>query len=488
MKVFTVPGLATWVDLETAELHNRAAITHAAILAARGVASGVVVAGSGNLMVWGTVEEAALIRALNNTRAVADAQRHVHTINVVYNGEDLAPVAAACGLTVSQLVSLHSNATYDVDVLGFQPGFAYLTGLHPRLHLPRRPAPRPSVPALSVAIAGGMTGVYPRASPGGWHLLGHAIDVKLFDPESSPPGLLQPGQRVRFVPVEGASAPCVEATRPQALTPSGGLHVIRALGCITVQDAGRPHGPALGVPVGGAWDVGTLAAANAAVGNAAECAAVEVWLGRLTATASASLVCSVNGREAQRLSAGDTLEVDTTRDGVAYVAVAGGIDAPLLMGSRSTLVSSGVGGAVIRRGHVLQVGTQPGFDGGANPPADKGPATLEVLPGPHAAGSAFGPGALEQLVHGPYTLSPLSNRVGLRLAGPPVLRMGADSLPPVPTVPGAIQVTTDGTPIILGPEHPVTGGYPLLAVVAPGTFPALAQLVPGQPVRMRFAR
>jgi KipI family sensor histidine kinase inhibitor len=116
-----------------------------------------------------------------------------------YDGEDLPAVAAAVGLAVEEVVARHSAATYRVEMLGFLPGFPYLAGLPAELHLPRRPSPRVRVPAGSIAIAGAMTGVYPAASPGGWHLLG-SVDAVLFDPEQDPPALLAPGDLVRFEP------------------------------------------------------------------------------------------------------------------------------------------------------------------------------------------------------------------------------------------------------------------------------------------------
>jgi KipI family sensor histidine kinase inhibitor len=115
-----------------------------------------------------------------------------------YDGADLADVAAAVGLDVDEVVRLHVEGDYRVTFCGFAPGFGYLTGLDPRLHLPRRATPRTAVPAGSVAIADRFAAVYPRASPGGWHLLG-TTDIVLFDPDRTPPALLAPGARVRFV-------------------------------------------------------------------------------------------------------------------------------------------------------------------------------------------------------------------------------------------------------------------------------------------------
>jgi len=120
------------------------------------------------------------------------------TIPVRYDGPDLAEVAAKTGLTQAEVVARHSAREYQVALLGFVPGFGYLTALDPRLVLPRRSAPRPRVPAGSVAIAGEQTGIYPAATPGGWHLLGRTRTV-MFDPARDPPGLLAVGDRVRFV-------------------------------------------------------------------------------------------------------------------------------------------------------------------------------------------------------------------------------------------------------------------------------------------------
>jgi KipI family sensor histidine kinase inhibitor len=120
-------------------------------------------------------------------------------IEVSYDGSDLGEVARRTGLTGAEVVALHTAPTYTAAFSGFAPGFAYLTGLDPRLRLPRRDTPRTRVPAGSVAIASEFAAVYPTASPGGWHLLGRT-DRILFDPHRDPPALLPPGTRVQFVP------------------------------------------------------------------------------------------------------------------------------------------------------------------------------------------------------------------------------------------------------------------------------------------------
>ncbi|MGH3738243.1 MAG: 5-oxoprolinase subunit PxpB, partial [Micromonosporaceae bacterium] len=119
-------------------------------------------------------------------------------VPTVYDGPDLAEVAALWGVPVDEVVARHVATEFEVAFCGFAPGFGYLTGLPERWRVPRRAEPRPKVPTGSVGLAGPYTGVYPSESPGGWQLIGRT-DLVLFDPEREPPALLSPGTRVRFV-------------------------------------------------------------------------------------------------------------------------------------------------------------------------------------------------------------------------------------------------------------------------------------------------
>ena len=119
-------------------------------------------------------------------------------IPVVYDGPDLDEVARLTGLSPEEVIARHTGAEHVAAFIGFQPGFAYLTGGDTLLHVPRRDAPRTRVPGGTVAIAGPYSGVYPRESPGGWRLLGSTTGL-MFDPAREPPALLAPGDRVRFV-------------------------------------------------------------------------------------------------------------------------------------------------------------------------------------------------------------------------------------------------------------------------------------------------
>ena len=122
----------------------------------------------------------------------------VHHIPVTYDGEDLDKVATRTGLTPEEVIAIHSRETYRVLVIGFVPGFAYLGQLDPRLVIPRRESPRKRVPAGSVAIAEAQTGIYPSATPGGWHLIGTTA-AKLFNPDDERPARLIVGDQVQFV-------------------------------------------------------------------------------------------------------------------------------------------------------------------------------------------------------------------------------------------------------------------------------------------------
>lgn len=124
-------------------------------------------------------------------------------IPVLYGGEygpDLEEVATLCGVSTHEVIQLHSQAVYQVYMLGFVPGFAYMGGLNERLHTPRKTTPRAQVPAGSVGIAGAQTGIYPMTIPGGWQIIGRT-SRPLFDIEQNPPALLQAGDKITFIPV-----------------------------------------------------------------------------------------------------------------------------------------------------------------------------------------------------------------------------------------------------------------------------------------------
>ncbi|MEU8260448.1 allophanate hydrolase subunit 1 [Micromonospora sp. NPDC048999] len=160
----------------------------------------LVSAAASVLVVFADEESAQAASSTLRTRSVPRVDRAVGDLVEVpahYDGADLGEVAESLGMSVEEVVRRHEIAEYLVAFVGFAPGFAYLTGLDPALHMPRRSVPRTRVPAGSIAMAGEYTAVYPRESPGGWRLLGHTT-LDMWDLDREPPALLQPGMRVRF--------------------------------------------------------------------------------------------------------------------------------------------------------------------------------------------------------------------------------------------------------------------------------------------------
>jgi biotin-dependent carboxylase-like uncharacterized protein len=268
-----------------------------------------------------------------------------------------------------------------------------------------------------------------------------------------------------------------------------------------IQDAGRPGRLSVGIPPSGPLDPEAHAAANLAVGNDAGAAAIEIPLGPMTVRARGPLLVSVDGASAMPLGDGQELTADACTRAVRYLAVAGGMDVPVVLGARATFAAARLGGlrgGFLVRGDVVPVAPArsgiPSFPPPFPPPRvvdPLDPAVLEVIPGPH--GRRFPAGALDALLGIAWSVSARSDRVGTRLEGGRIPRAPAegdatDLAPPVPMIRGAIQVVTDGTPIVLGPDHPVTGGYPVIAVLARASQPVLARLRPGRGLRFVISR
>jgi allophanate hydrolase subunit 2 len=244
------------------------------------------------------------------------------------------------------------------------------------------------------------------------------------------------------------------------------LVVARAIGLVTVQDPGRRGRMHEAVPPGGALVLERLVAANRAVRNPDDAAAVEV-LGELVVRAERDLQVATDTTATRTLRAGEELAVASEPRRVAYLAIRGGIAAPLLFGGRGALLCAGLGG-LVRAGQRFDSADLPATDATPGPSASGRPdrpagGPIRLVDGPDPA--HFAPGALELLTSSEYRILPSSNRVGTRLDGPALPRTAVPEVSR-PMVIGAIEVPRDGQPIVLGPEHPTTGGYPIIAVVA----------------------
>jgi len=238
------------------------------------------------------------------------------------------------------------------------------------------------------------------------------------------------------------------------------IAIDRLAGLATVQDLGRPGRMHEGLAPGGALVPSLLARANRAVGNADGAPAIEVF-GRIAVRAEADLVIAASSRVWAR--AGEVVALESEPRRVAYLAVPGGIATPTVLGGCGTQLSAGIG-ARLQRGNRLAVGPvapreRPVEEGSLADLDRDGP--ISVLAGPDIV-----PGALDALIAGTFQISPASDRVGTRLAGTTIAVVPRPIGPSRPLVRGAIELPPDGTPIVLGPEHPTTGGYPVIAVVA----------------------
>jgi biotin-dependent carboxylase-like uncharacterized protein len=282
------------------------------------------------------------------------------------------------------------------------------------------------------------------------------------------------------------------------------LTVLAAGPLTTVQDRGRPGYAGIGVPRSGAADGAAAALANRLVGNDDFAATLEVTAGGLRVRAERTLLVAVTGAPSPvavdgrpapfgaplTLGPGAELALAMPPVGLrSYLAVRGGIDVRPVLGSRSTDTLSGLGPAPLRPGDRLPVGDlsaeEPFVDVAPVRPPSSAPV-LRVLPGPRR--DWLEPGAWTALTTRKWTVTADSNRVGLRLAGPTLARARDEELPSEGLVPGAVQVPPDGAPVLFLADHPVTGGYPVLAVVVTADLPAAAQLRPGDSLTFRGVR
>lgn len=502
-------------------------------------------AGSGKSLARKVGELAeSLLDAFRNseTEAASGKARHIR-LPIAWggsNGPDLQDCASRCGMTEESFVRAFAETVFEVAMMGFAPGFPYMSGLPERLAQPRHASPRLKVPAGSVGIAGRQAGIYPVESPGGWQLIGRTT-VRLFRPEAETPFLLAPGDRVSFVPAGGTEEGTEEGVRPDPDEAGaagnasggnkGGLSVTAPGMQTTVQDRGRFGWQAYGVSAGGAMDARSMRMANALVGNPDDAAVLEMTLLGPSFRADRDLLIAVCGADFDARAGGEPLPMnrpvwvragteltfDRARRGCrAYLAVAGGIDVPPVLGSRSTDPRAGIGGMngrALAAGDVLPVGplSRLGLQwaetlrkqadaagrawasarweagppsvmnfAGAGRKGDKAESrrfTLRIVRG--AEWETFGEEAQNRLLQSEYRVQAASDRMGIRLSGHPLGRERTEELISHGVVPGTLQVPPDGQPIVLAAGCQPTGGYPKIAHVIGADLPILGQFVPG---------
>ncbi|MBB4350216.1 KipI family sensor histidine kinase inhibitor [Rhizobium cellulosilyticum] len=471
-----------------------------------------------------TVSDEALVDAIT---ALAGGERKAASgalveIPVRYNGEDLAEVAGILGMSAADVIRLHGESDYVAAFTGFAPGFAYLSGGDPRLAVPRRKSPRTQVPAGAVGLAGEFSGIYPKTSPGGWQLIG-TTPLAMFDIDRTPASLLQPGSRIKFRDMAKDAAYEIKASVKAAaakaiVSPEADTASIEILSIglpILFQDLGRAGQAGQGISVSGAADRASFKAANRLVGNPANTTALEITLGGLSfrmrgqsvmALTGATMQISITGADGSKISGlhhtaialddGDVVSLGTPESGMrSYLALRGGFDIAPVLASTATDTLAQIGPAAPVAGDVI--GVQAAATGSlvaAEEPAFAMPSAtetivLDVVMGPRT--DWFSNSAVESFLTQEWSVTPQSSRVGIRLSGDALERSNHSELPSEATVRGALQVPASGQPVLFLADHPLTGGYPVIANVAGHHLDLAGQIPVGAKIRFnavsRFA-
>lgn len=471
-----------------------------------------------------TISNDALVAAVT---ALAGGERKAASgalveIPVRYDGEDLAEVTGILGMSVEDVIRLHGESDYVAAFTGFAPGFAYLSGGDPRLTVPRRKSPRTRVPAGAVGLAGEFSGIYPKTSPGGWQLIG-TTPLAMFDIDRTPASLLQPGSRIKFRDIAKDAAYEIKPSTKATETPktanledtASAIEIISVGLPVVFQDLGRAGQASQGISVSGAADRTGFKAANRLVGNPANAPALEIALGGLSfymrgqgvmAVTGATTPISITGTNGTKISAvhhsaialddGDVVLLGAPAAGMrSYLALRGGFDIAPALGSVATDTLAQIGPAALVAGDVVAIlpasantmvsSEEPAF---AMPRADE-TVVLDVVMGPRT--DWFTDAAVESFLSQEWSVTPQSSRVGIRLSGDALERANHGELPSEATVRGALQVPASGQPVLFLADHPLTGGYPVIANVAGHHLDLAGQIPVGAKIRFnavsRFA-
>lgn len=482
-------------------------------------------------------------------------------IPVHYGGEggpDIEEAAKIAGLSsADDVIRIHSGGDYRVYFLGFLGGFPYLGGLDEVLaKVPRLTTPRMRLPKGTVGIAGGQTGVYTISTPGGWYCLGRT-PMNLFEPSQDPPAKLRAGDKIKFIPTDGEIVEQEVKEQAAPVPASPWIEILSPGALATVQDMGRRGYARHGVSRSGAADDLALRMGNALLGNAETDAGIEVTMGGMKVRCLDSCAIALTGadcgatvkqpgsketralpvNEVVQLQKDDELKLDYAKDGMrSYLCVQGGVDVPVVLGSRSTDIRGGLGGFLGRAftkgdtvGRIASAGSPATGSKSAHDPlrsggvdeAGKKTWQIRVLPGPahpsteeaqvpgyqlqsvldckfivssradrmavvlNQEGKAEADAAqakIKQLEGVPYGLSEYElPELLMRNLNPPLI--GGQQMSEG-TGSGTIQLPPDGNPVILLAEHQTTGGYKVPAVVIQADMWQVGQMKPGDSVRL----
>lgn len=449
-------------------------------------------------------------------------QHQRQVIPIRYDGEDLAQVAELQGLSVQEFIRRHHQSVWQVAFIGFAPGFAYMRCPdQPFGEIPRLAVPRKKIPAGALGLAGQYSGIYPKDSPGGWQWIGNSTE-KMWDLSRPNPALLLPGMTVQFedvthqpqriqVPATWAAEPVAKQDTPidQSIDSAPAAFSICATSLqMLIQDQGRFQQAHLGVGQAGAMDRGAMHSANRLVGNPVDSAVIELLGGGFQAQIEGPITLSISGAEtriqvdyaiagqsSQRcyyasgqaiaLDQGDRIKIEQPSTGLRiYLAIRGGFALSPVLGSYAYDSLAGLGPQPLQLGSVLYQGqaqTQhvaAAEIGSRQLPKVGDCVVLDVVMGPRS--DWFDAESLALLFAQAWQVSQDSNRVGLRLQGEqPLTRSITRELESEGTCIGALQVPSSGQPVLFMHDHPLTGGYPVIAAVAQHHWDLVAQIPAG---------
>ncbi|MFK7937207.1 MAG: 5-oxoprolinase subunit PxpB [Saprospiraceae bacterium] len=428
---------------------------------------------------------------------------------------DMKEVSRQTGLTPEEIIDLHTSKIYRVFMLGFLPGFPYLGTVDERLKVSRKQNPRLRVPPNAVGLAGLQTGIYPSAAPGGWQIIGRAM-IDVFDDKKEHPFLLRAGDRVKFIRWRTDSLVCQEKpatplfTHRQECLPlvrrnklssilKAGLHT-------TIQDNGRSGYQSQGVPVGGAMDKKAMQIANQLVENQPNTPVIEITLlgpkiqfhtATQIAITGANLSAKINGKAIEyyrtiNIQQDDILSFGFPKMGCrTYVAIRGEWEIKRWLGSASAASTNTVAltpDSYLKKGNQLIIKSLPFVQIKKTTPPNtidyNSPFTIRVLPSIEF--EQFPRRSIAHFFSQIHTISPDSNRMGYRLQTTLIDFSPPQELISSGVVPGTIQITNSGQPIILMRDAQTTGGYYRFLNVISEDLDRLAQAKPGDKIRFEL--
>lgn len=434
-------------------------------------------------------------------------------IPVCYEEEfapDLHEVALSKGLVVSELIAMHTSTTYDVYMLGFLPGFVYMGKLPAALEVQRKANPRLRVPAGSVGLAGFQTGIYPSEAPGGWQIIGQT-PLTIFDPNSAEPFLFKAGDKVQFEAIDKLTFERKKKEEDKffkfdsvtSLSKSvHKIHFLKAGLQTTIQDFGRKNFLSYGVPKSGVMDKQSAQIANELVGNPIEYPVLEMTLIGTKmkfeqkcqiAITGADLSpkinqCPIPLYETINVKNGDILSFSSAKNGCrTYLAIGGQWQIPKVLNSYSALPYAGQSAtpdSLIKKNTELVIQAKSFISKKIYPlknrPTFPNSLRVRVLAGPEF--EYFSNYSIAFFFSRAYKITADSNRMGYRLDANIIDFKPQREVISSGIVPGTIQVTSAGQPVILMADAQTTGGYYRLANVVSADMDALGQLKPGDEV------